>query len=316
MCTNTMKTSKKRQRLDDENPQYSIVIPAYNEENFIGATLRSLLEQDFDRAFEVVVCDNNSTDKTSEVATSYGARVVLETTRGVCAARQAGFEASRAPIVISTDADTTFSKHWLSQIDKRFSEYPDAVAIAGAPHFVDAPLWALIIVWVYTQAVRFIDTVFKKTLYISAANIAFKRSAFSGYNTKLTQGGDELYLRTQLQKHGRIRFDFNNPVFTSSRRLYRGFLYNIFVTQFLYYFVDYNLARFTHRSMLGSYPAFRTNSDRVLQKRNLQVGALLVLILAISLFYWRHEQVLTKRFESRIQGLEQRIKTMRRVRTP
>jgi cellulose synthase/poly-beta-1,6-N-acetylglucosamine synthase-like glycosyltransferase len=42
--------------------RFSIVIPAYNEEAFIGATLRSLLAQDFADPYEIIVVDNNSKD--------------------------------------------------------------------------------------------------------------------------------------------------------------------------------------------------------------------------------------------------------------
>lgn len=296
---------------NDAMPVFSVVIPAYNEEDYLPQCLRSLQAQEFDHPYEIIVVDNNSDDRTSEVARSFGVKVLLETERGVCAARQAGYVAAVAPIVISTDADTTFHKDWLQKIYDTFQEQPDIVGVAGTPTFVDSPFWGYILVGIITLYVRAYNALFRNTCYISAANTAFKKSAFAGYNTKLTQGGDELYLLKQLKKQGRVVLRFDNAVFTSSRRLYRGFLYNLFVTQLLYYVFDYNIARLTGRSLLGGYPAFREKTDFVLQKRNLQVGALMVLLVAVSLYYWRHDQQLVAKLENQVHSLEQRVKDIR-----
>ena len=64
---------------------YSIVVPAYNEADYLGISLTSLLEQDFDGAYEVLVVDNNSTDETAAVARSLGVRVVSEPRQEVTA---------------------------------------------------------------------------------------------------------------------------------------------------------------------------------------------------------------------------------------
>src|SRR5689334_24868672 len=85
--------------------RFSVVIPAYNEERFIGECLRSLAEQDFAGGVEVVVVDNNCTDRTAEIARSYGAVVVSEDVPGVCAARHRGSAVARGEIVVSSDAD-------------------------------------------------------------------------------------------------------------------------------------------------------------------------------------------------------------------
>ena len=57
----------------------SVVIPAYNEENYLDRCLRSLREQRYPTSqFEVIVVDNASTDATAEIARRFGARVVSE----------------------------------------------------------------------------------------------------------------------------------------------------------------------------------------------------------------------------------------------
>ena len=82
----------------------SVVIPCYNEEDgvreVIGRMPRSI--------DEIVVVDNNCTDRTAEVARSLGARVVAESTPGYGAAYKAGLHAATGDVVITLDGDGTY----------------------------------------------------------------------------------------------------------------------------------------------------------------------------------------------------------------
>lgn len=86
-------------------PELSIVVPAYNEEQRIGACIRSLVHQETDRTYEVILVDNHSTDATLAVARVAAAgrhlRVVHESRHGRGAARRAGFEAALGQVVLS-----------------------------------------------------------------------------------------------------------------------------------------------------------------------------------------------------------------------
>ena len=87
--------------------RFSIIVPAYNEAAYLGRALDSLLHQDYNGRYEVIVVDNNSTDGTAAIAAQYGVPVVTEPQQGVCAARQRGVDCATGEIIISTDADTT-----------------------------------------------------------------------------------------------------------------------------------------------------------------------------------------------------------------
>jgi len=84
----------------------SVVIPAYNREALIGATLRSLLNQTLS-ADEILVVDDGSTDRTTEVATSFGApvRVIRQPNTGPGAARNRGFRESKGEFIHFFDSD-------------------------------------------------------------------------------------------------------------------------------------------------------------------------------------------------------------------
>gem|GEM_PF-437427 len=250
-------------RLDaDEGPRYSIVIPAFNEQACLGTCLASLAAQDYPGAVEIIVVDNNSTDDTAVIAAAAGATVVFEAERGVCQARQRGTEIARGEIIISTDADTTFTSGWLSAIDAAFTRRPGAVAVAGPCDFVGAPRWGTLYPKLLFGMVSLVKRASGRVVYVSATNIAFRRSAWTGYDTRLTQGGDELDLLRRLQAGGEVVFDATNPTHTSSRRLNEGLLYNIAVTFLYYYLLGYALNRTFRRPVLGTAPPFRRTGDR------------------------------------------------------
>ena len=206
--------------------------------------------------------DNNSTDDTAVIAAAAGATVVVEPERGVCQARQRGTLAAHGEIIISTDADTTFTAGWLSGIDAAFGRHPGAVAVAGPCHFAGAPRWGNLYSTLLFGTVNLAKRVTGRVVYVSATNIAFRKNVWTGYDTRLTQGGDELDLLRRLQAAGEVVFDITNPTRTSSRRLDQGLLYNIAVTFLYYYLLGYALNRTFRRPVLGTAPPFRRTGDR------------------------------------------------------
>jgi glycosyltransferase involved in cell wall biosynthesis len=262
-------------------PIITVVIPAYNEERYLAACLQSLREQDFSLPFEILVVDNGSTDSTASIAAGFGARVITESQRGVCAARQAGTIAALANIVVSTDADTVFSSDWLSSIYHDFQTHPDIVAVAGTVSYRHAPWWAG---WYTKLLFGFNQFIFQHTgrvKYITACNTAFRTSAWTGYNTQLSQGGDEFGLLQQLSARGPILFRRQNIVSTSSRRLNQGLLYNLFVTILLYYIVDYTVGRLLGRSIFGSYAPIR---DEQPVTPGFRIAAASIAVMAVLFF--------------------------------
>jgi glycosyltransferase involved in cell wall biosynthesis len=240
----------------------SVVVPARNEEDFLGACLDSLLDQDYPGGYEIIVVDNNSSDGTAGVARARGVTVLTESRPGVCWARQSGTCAAAGEIVVSTDADTVYDRDWLSRIDAAFGSDSRVVAVAGPCRFVDAPWWGRLYAGGLFRSVDFLSRATGRVPYVAAANIAFRKAAWRGYDTRATQGGDELGLLHDLRQRGKVRFDAANPVFTSSRRMQRGLAYNFAVTFLFYYVIGYSLNRMSGRTVVGMAPPCRTNRAR------------------------------------------------------
>jgi glycosyltransferase involved in cell wall biosynthesis len=243
-------------------PRLSVVIPAYNEVALLPDCLRSLAAQDFRGSVEVIVVDNNSTDETAALARTMGATVVSEPHPGVCWARQCGTLAAHGEIVVSTDADTTFGRGWLSRIDAAFRDQPSRVAITGPCQFAEAPWWGRVYGVLLFGFVAWFHRLTGRVVYASATNIAFRRDSWPGYDTRATQGGDELDLLRRLRVRGRVDFDAGNPTSTSSRRLYRGLLYNLVVTCAFYYLTGYLVNRVCGRTVIGTAPHIRQAGPR------------------------------------------------------
>src|SRR6266404_6763274 len=99
-------------------PDLSVVLSTYNRAEVLRRALESLLDQDFDpRRYEVVVVDNNSSDRTRSVVEAFCAKTtnvsyLFESRQGVAYGRNAGIRASRAPAIAFTDDDLRVSRDW------------------------------------------------------------------------------------------------------------------------------------------------------------------------------------------------------------
>ncbi len=105
------------------DPDISVLIPAFNEEAHLGQAIESVrrsFESVGRNSYEIVACDNNSTDLTAEVARSNDARVVFEPHNQIARARNAAAKASLGKWLIFLDADTQMNAEVLRQTMSNF----------------------------------------------------------------------------------------------------------------------------------------------------------------------------------------------------
>ena len=86
----------------------SVIIPAYNEEQCLLETLERIGKalSMIACSFEIIVVDNDSQDKTKQIAEAFGAKVFLETKHNIGKVRNTGAENSTGDVLIFIDADT------------------------------------------------------------------------------------------------------------------------------------------------------------------------------------------------------------------
>ena len=105
-------------------PSISVVIPAFNEAEFIAATYKSVFitaTAHYTGHVEIIVVDNNSTDKTGEIASSLGAIVVFEAKNQIARARNAGAKKATGDYLVFVDADTILEGDILDKVSTNLS---------------------------------------------------------------------------------------------------------------------------------------------------------------------------------------------------
>jgi len=129
--------SRKRQRQhagEQYEPFVSIIVPAYNEEQVIEATLRSLLNSDYEN-FEIIVVDDGSVDGTSKVVCEHFddeplIRLFTEPNAGKASALNLGLRYAKGEVIVALDADTQFPAETIRALARRFAD-PRLGAVAG-----------------------------------------------------------------------------------------------------------------------------------------------------------------------------------------
>ncbi|MBI5393170.1 glycosyltransferase [Candidatus Woesearchaeota archaeon] len=126
------------QSQQQSQPFISIIIPAYNAEKYIALVLEAISNQDYPKEkLEVIVVDDNSTDKTVEIAKSYEKRfhnfklLIKEGIKGAAKSTNMGIKEAKGEIVCSIDSDAILqNKNWLQEIVSHFEDKTVA-AVAG-----------------------------------------------------------------------------------------------------------------------------------------------------------------------------------------
>ena len=184
--------------------QVSVIIPAFNSEAFIGDAIKSALAQSVP-IVEIIVVDDGSSDRTSDVASSFGKKIVLtrQTNQGVASARNNGILRSKGEYVAFLDSDDCWTENHLDLLLAALSSNPAAALAYSGKTWVDKNGEA---VSGYTHQTTFpsgwIFSALMENNYISSASCAIAKREIlvlrGGFktNAKLGVGEDyELWLR-------------------------------------------------------------------------------------------------------------------------
>jgi len=131
------------------DPKISAIICTHNREEYLGAAIDSVLQQDF-YSYEVIVVDNASSDRTREIVAQRLSDprldYVYEPIIGLSMARNTGANKARAPILAYLDDDAVATPLWLKSIDNAYQSN-GKLAIAGGkvtllwPDGITHPKW-------------------------------------------------------------------------------------------------------------------------------------------------------------------------------
>ncbi|HEY6502717.1 MAG TPA: glycosyltransferase [Chitinophagaceae bacterium] len=218
----------------------SVIVPARNEENNIGALLDALEQQSYPRdLFEIIVTDDHSEDRTAEIVKQYDKVKLLSLQDDKInsykkKAIETGIASATGDLIVTTDADCLPPENWLQTI-AAFKEQEEAVFIA-APVSINC---SSSIVQVF-QAMDFMvlqgitgAAVYKKNLSMcNGANLAYERKAFYEVNgfagTDHIASGDDMMLMHKIWKEypGRVYYLKSEEVIVATQpvKTWKAFL--------------------------------------------------------------------------------------------
>jgi len=183
----------------------SIIIPTYNEEKYLPTCLDSIFNLEYPKEdMEVIVVDNGSTDRTREIARSYGVRILRNDSMKVSGLRNLGGKHSNGAILAFVDADCSVAKDWL----KTAIGYADDMEVAawGSPPGIpkDAT-WVQRTWYLFRQK----KPGYKTVSWLESMNLFVRKDqflAFGGFNESLVTCED-VDFSYRIRKYGKIISD-------------------------------------------------------------------------------------------------------------
>jgi glycosyltransferase involved in cell wall biosynthesis len=240
----------------------SFVVPAYNEEAYLGACLESILDQTrgLEHLTEIIVVNNASTDRTREIALSYPrVRLVDELRKGLPYARQAGFVASTGSLIANVDADSRLTPGWVEKVLTTFRSHEadegrQLVSLSGPLVYYDlTPRQSRLvnvfygIAWLTYATNKYILRVGSM---VQGGNFVLSRAALEaigGYDTSITFYGEDTDIARRLHAVGKVLFTFDLKMLSSARRLkHEGMLTIAFRYGLNYFWTTFFKRPFTH----------------------------------------------------------------------
>lgn len=201
----------------------SFVIPAYNEEAYIGTCLESIVSLRDSAVHQIIVVDNASTDKTAEIAGSFpGVTVVREPTKGIARARQRGLEAATGDFLAAIDADTYVTPEWLRRVKKHF-DAGSLDCLVGDYFYYDLSPWKR---WLKSAAERMLRLLHALSgtpgSCARGGNTVYRISALKaagGFNEDIPYFGEDVDVLLRIRKIGTIVHDPRLLAPSSARRI-------------------------------------------------------------------------------------------------
>ena len=192
----------------------SVIIPVYNEQKYITNCLNGLIDQDV-IPDEIIVVDNNCTDKTIEIVNEYkNIKVISEKNQGIAYARNAGFKA------VKVDADTVLTKQYIRNLKNVFASNK---TIAYVSDFIFKDVFILKYSRISSILFQFFFRIFFGYNALIGPAFAIRKSIWTKVKDKLcvddNQAHEDIDLSIHISSVGKIYYDQNTIVYISGRRM-------------------------------------------------------------------------------------------------
>jgi len=195
---------------------YSIIVPALNEEKRIHQCLESIRAQRTSRSYELIVSDSGSTDCTVEIARGYTPKVHICSAPGTARARNEGAQLAEGDVLVFIDSDTEVMPDYLDTISQAFED-PELLACSCAFRFGKQSPKLLLAEYV-TNTYYITRSVLRGTT-LPGFNVCIRRNAFERVGGFRLCHLEDLDMSIKLRSMGRTRYLPRRKAVTSSRRI-------------------------------------------------------------------------------------------------
>jgi glycosyltransferase involved in cell wall biosynthesis len=183
----------------------SVVVPFYNVDEYIEDCVKALLTQTYPKdCYEIIMIDNNSTDRSAEIVRRYPqVRLLFEPRPGAYVARNRGLAESRGAIIAFTDSDCFPSPEWLRNISKAML-CPQTGIVMGRRRFASESLGLSILSDYESEKAAYIFSgTTKEAAYGYTNNMAVRRCLFNriGPFLELKRGADTIFVHRAIEKY-------------------------------------------------------------------------------------------------------------------
>lgn len=200
----------------NEELKMSYIIPAMNEEKYIGECINSIKKQK--HCHEIILVDGGSEDGTREIAEEKGAKVVSDPGKNAALARNIGAKEAKGDIYCFVDSDTTLPPHWSEEVMNKFQE-KKVVAVGGPLKPKDSGKKDVLMYYLTTELVPTFTSWFGFHQF-QGPNMAFRSNAFEeigGFNEDLGILEDN-EIANRIRCRGKVVWDRKAPAYESPRR--------------------------------------------------------------------------------------------------
>jgi len=184
-----------------KKPEISFIIPALNEEQNIQHTISSIKKAAGSHTHEVIVSDNGSDDRTTEIARAAGAIVIVNEAATIAGLRNAGAKLASGSVLVFIDADVQLAEDWLQNLKQEMEGWPqDNLIVTGSTCLVPPGPSFVQINW-------FAKLTKTGTNYINSGHLVVSREMFDrtgGFDEKLKTAEDYDFCQRAKSKGAKL----------------------------------------------------------------------------------------------------------------
>ena len=251
---------KQQTQLLYQQMDVSVIVPALNEEKYIGPCLKSIASQKTSLKYEIIVCDGKSEDTTRKIARKYADKVIISQVRSVAVQRNTGASDARGKYLLFVDADTLLPPDYIERGVWKFQANPALIGFSASFRFSNPESRLIFAEQVTNSYLQFRDRMGMATL--PGFNTFVNAKAFRRLGGFMDVPLEDIDFSYRLRKIGQTRYFADFYVITSSRRLN-----DMGVLSTLRYYFEMDLARMRPdlKKMLtyNDYVSIRVDSERL-----------------------------------------------------